>query len=370
MQRVAANRNPAVDKFGAGKNGFTAGDPQAGVAATTPGAEWFDAVQEELANLVEGFGSALDPTKRDQIKTLILAALANKADKATTLAGYAIAIASQAQAEAGTSDSVPMTPLKVAQAIAALAPKQKQIQSITASVAANALTLTLNPTTLDFRGVPLNSGTVNNRSVPAAISLVVPAGATLGTVNGQSARLALLAIDNAGAVELAVANLAGGVNLDETTLISTTAISAAAASASTIYSATARASVPFRVVGFIDITEAAAGTWATAPSTIQGQGGMSLASLSSLGYGQSWQNMTASRAVGTTYYNTTGRPIALAVLCGQLGATVSMTINGVSVPVCYAYASSSERPFGIIIPAFASYSLNSGPAISSWYELR
>ncbi|MBN3004525.1 hypothetical protein JW897_12340 [Chromobacterium alkanivorans] len=79
MQRVANNRNPAVDKFGAGKNGFTAGDPQAGVPATTPGYEWFDAVQEELVNLVEGFGGALDPTKRDQVKTLVLAALALRA---------------------------------------------------------------------------------------------------------------------------------------------------------------------------------------------------------------------------------------------------------------------------------------------------
>lgn len=271
--------------------------------------------------------------------TNVLEADGGKADKATTLAGY------------GITDA-------------------KQIQSIAASVAANALTLTINPTSLDFRANALSSGTVNTRSVAAAVSLVVPAGATLGTISGQSARLVLLAIDNAGTVELAVANLSGGVNLDETTLISTTAISAAATSASTIYSATARANVPFRVVGFIDITEAAAGTWATAPTTIQGIGGQALAALSSLGYGQTWQNMTSSRAVGTTYYNTTGRPIYLAVLCTQVGATISMTINGVSVPVSFGYASSSERPFGVVIPAFASYSLNSGPGIYSWYELR
>lgn len=83
MQRVASNRNPAVDKFGAGKNGFTAGDPQTGVPATTPGYEWFDAVQEELVNLVEGLGGALDPTKRDQVKTLVLTALALKAPLAS-----------------------------------------------------------------------------------------------------------------------------------------------------------------------------------------------------------------------------------------------------------------------------------------------
>lgn len=43
---------------------------------------------------------------------------ANKADKATTLAGYTIAIASQVDAEGGTDNALPMTPLRVFQAIA------------------------------------------------------------------------------------------------------------------------------------------------------------------------------------------------------------------------------------------------------------
>ena len=34
---------------------------------------------------------------------------------------------------------------------------------------------------------------------------------------------------------------------------------------------------------------------------------------SSLGVGQTWQNMTASRVVGTTYTNTTGRPIQVSI---------------------------------------------------------
>lgn len=41
------------DKFGPGKPGFTEGDPQAGVEATVPGAEWFDNVQEDLMTLIE-----------------------------------------------------------------------------------------------------------------------------------------------------------------------------------------------------------------------------------------------------------------------------------------------------------------------------
>lgn len=153
----------------------------------------------------------------------------------------------------------------------------RDLQPITASVGSNALTITLNPTNLDFRSATLGSGTVNTRNVPAAISVVVSSGSTLGTANGVAARLAVLAIDNAGTVELAVVNMAGLASyLDESTLISTTAEGGAggADTAGTIYSTSARSNVAFRVVGYIECTQATAGTWATAPSKIQGAGGL------------------------------------------------------------------------------------------------
>jgi len=351
--------------------------PTAAAGTNTTQAASTAFVQAAIAALVAASPAALDTLNElaaalgndPNFATTMTNALAGKAAKATTLAGYSITIATQAQAEAGVDDTAPMTPLKVAQAIAAFAPKQKQIQSIAAVVAANALTLTLNPTSLDFRANALTSGAVNTRSVGAAISLVVPSGATLGTVNGQAARLALLAIDNAGTVELAVANLAGGVNLDETSLISTVAISAAATSASAIYSTTARASVPFRVVGFIDITEAAAGTWATAPATIQGQGGQALAALMSIGYGQTLQNVAASRALGTTYYNTTGRPIFVYVAVNGSTSAATATVNGIGLPIWIPNVSSSNQG-SFIVPPGGSYVVNGGSQIGAWIELR
>lgn len=149
-----------------------------------------------------------------------------------------------------------------------------KIQPITASVAANALTLTLNPTTLDFRSATLGSGAVNTRTIASAISVVVPDTATLGTVSGVTLlhRLAVLAIDNAGTVELAVANISSGMWLDEAALISTTILNTSSDSAGVAYSTTARSNVPFRIVGFIDIGAATAGTWATAPTLVQGAG--------------------------------------------------------------------------------------------------
>jgi len=146
-----------------------------------------------------------------------------------------------------------------------------KIEPVTASVASNALTVTLNPTTLDFRSSTLGSGTVNTRNIATAISAVVPSGATLGTTNATLSKVMLLAIYNAGTVELAVCN--GSLSLDESTLISTTVLDSASNSASVIYSAAARTNVPFRIVGYVESTQATAGTWATSPSKIQGIGG-------------------------------------------------------------------------------------------------
>ena len=151
----------------------------------------------------------------------------------------------------------------------------RALQPIAAAVAGNALTITLNPTALEFRHPTLSNGTVNTRVVGAPITLTVSSGSTLGTVSGRLAALAVVAIDNAGTVELAVANLAGTVVLDEGALFSTTAEGGAGAadSANVLYSSTARSNVPMRVVGYIVATQAVAGTWATAPSVVQGAGG-------------------------------------------------------------------------------------------------
>ena len=55
------------DKFGAGKNGFTRGNPQTGTPATDLDDDYFDTLQEELASVVEAAGIALDKTKRNQL---------------------------------------------------------------------------------------------------------------------------------------------------------------------------------------------------------------------------------------------------------------------------------------------------------------
>ena len=254
-------------------------------------------------------------------------------------------------------------------------PSEAGIQSITATVAANALTVTLNPTTLDFRSSTLTSGTVVSRVIPSAISVVVSSGSTLGTVSAIQSQIVVLALDNAGTVELAVVNISGGNNLTETNLISTTAEGGAGAadSASTIYSTTARSNVAYRVVGYIQSTQTTAGTWATTPSTIQGQGGQALNAMSSIGYGQTWQDVTSSRVAGTNYYNTTGKPIAVVVAFTSTStASARIATNGNVI-----VGSGASSPFVIsvtgVITAGSQYSayVDSGtPTIANWVELR
>jgi hypothetical protein len=247
-------------------------------------------------------------------------------------------------------------------------PPESGIQPITATVATNALTVTLNPTTLNFRSATLASGTVVSRRIASAISVVVSSGSTLGTTSAAQSRIVVLAIDNAGTVELAVVNIAGGNDLTETGLITTTAEGGAGAadSASVIYSTTARTNVAYRVVGYVESTQATAGTWVTTPSTIQGYGGQALASMSSLGYGQTWQAVT--RTAGVTYYNTTGKPIELFMVSSN--ANITVTIGGTALTVFGVGAATPTVPSSFIIPVDVAYSYTSTGANATAHELR
>jgi hypothetical protein len=248
------------------------------------------------------------------------------------------------------------------------------LKDIDASVASNALTITINPTTLDFRSTTLTDGTPTRVTLSSPVTVTFPNGATGGTINGQSARFAVLAINSAGTIEAAAVNLAGGNQLDETNLITTTTIGTGADSNNVIYSTTGRTNVAYRVVGFIDITEANAGVWATAPTLVQPTGGQALAALSSLGYGQTWQDVKASRAFSTTYYNTTGKPISVSIYgTGTANAAISLTIGGLVISSSQAYTGTAIVSVNGIVPPGGSYSAAQAGGtitVTVWGELR
>lgn len=256
--------------------------------------------------------------------------------------------------------------------------------TLTASVAGNALTVAVktkagtdpsatDPVLVVFRNATITDGTYSVVSITAATSLTVSSGSTLGTFNAQSARLAVLLINNAGTAELAINNLAGGASLDETGVISTTAEGGAGAadSATAVYSTTARANVAYRFVGLIDITEATAGTWATAPTKLTLVGAGQVLAMSSLGYGQTLSNPT--RALSTTYYNTSGRPrFVFLAAYSTAGANVfSVSINGAAgVGIGQTPAANNYGSCAFIVPPGASYAVTiASGVLGNWAEV-
>ena len=68
------------DKFGAGKNGFTRGNPQTGTPATDLDDDYFDMLQEELCAVVEESGEELDKEKHNQLLTALRALLLSRSN--------------------------------------------------------------------------------------------------------------------------------------------------------------------------------------------------------------------------------------------------------------------------------------------------
>lgn len=120
------------------------------------------------------------------------------------------------------------------------------------------------------------------------------------------------------------------------------------------------------------------------PTTISGTSGVTFPNsdvqgTGSIGVGQTWQDVSSSRSSGTTYTNSTGRPICVNVTgVGAATGSVSLEIavNGVVIARNTVYGSgSSYRPFvSAIVPSGSTYtvaSFGSGtPSIERWFELR
>ena len=89
MERITSSTR-LEDAYGANRDGFTEGTP--GVTPPTAlNASWFGNVQEEIARAVELLGGTLDGEDMEQLGTLLVAALAAKADGAASSTDNAIA---------------------------------------------------------------------------------------------------------------------------------------------------------------------------------------------------------------------------------------------------------------------------------------
>ncbi len=99
-----------------------------------------------------------------------------------------------------------------------------------------------------------------------------------------------------------------------------------------------------------------------------------------IGQGQTWQNLTSSRAWGTTYTNSTGKPIMFTCSGYASGVagdkTLAMYINGNNVLLNGSFGTTGTpyQSGTLIVPAGATYSANSVGGnyitLSLWWELR
>jgi hypothetical protein len=93
----------------------------------------------------------------------------------------------------------------------------------------------------------------------------------------------------------------------------------------------------------------------------------------SLGIGQTWQDVTGSRAVGTTYTNSTGNPIFLAISGNSGNGTGTFSINGsiiAQVGESLPFVGQSGINFNIVIPNGNTYLADGSWNVTYWWELR
>lgn len=102
----------------------------------------------------------------------------------------------------------------------------------------------------------------------------------------------------------------------------------------------------------------------------------SVGTIASLGDGQTWQALAGSRAIGTTYTNSTGKPIMVYIRCNinSVGNVVVLTINSA---VSNVGGNASANGYGStttgVVPPGQTYvvsAISGGGSISEWNELR
>lgn len=93
------------------------------------------------------------------------------------------------------------------------------------------------------------------------------------------------------------------------------------------------------------------------------------------GLGQTWQDVTGSRTLGTIYTNSTGKAIEVIVSVAQGTNTGNCTVTVAGVAIAtYAFnssfAGSETVPLTFSVPAGATYSVSANQFLSKWAELR
>ncbi len=105
--------------------------------------------------------------------------------------------------------------------------------------------------------------------------------------------------------------------------------------------------------------------------TINADGTVTGNIIAGLGVGQTWQNLSGSRSLGTTYYNTTGKPIQIEVNFNATSANAAASITVGGVVAASTTIASWNQCLTVCVPAGATYVASSASvALKYWAELR
>ena len=122
-------------------------------------------------------------------------------------------------------------------------------------------------------------------------------------------------------------------------------------------------------------TVAAAELTLTTPLPVA-SGGIGATSLNGINVGigvnQTWTNVLASRAVNTTYTNSTGKPIFVLITCSSGTTTITGTVDALTFNSGLGSgAYYNESTIYLIVPNGSTYKTNSfGAGSQTWFELR
>lgn len=157
---------------------------------------------------------------------------------------------------------------------------------INATVATNALTISLvgnngsnasatNPILIPFRDVTIGNGDPQIVSLQSALSFTIASTNTMGCANAVACRLWVVAINNGGTTALCAFNALTRATLsiaalNEGILWTSQSGTSGGSSAGLLYCGTSAVTAKaIRILGYLELTETVAGTWATLPTFIQ-----------------------------------------------------------------------------------------------------
>jgi len=129
----------------------------------------------------------------------------------------------------------------------------------------------------------------------------------------------------------------------------------------------------------VDTIEPQSGTTLTlgaSGDTVTLAAGASQSGFPLLGVGQSWTNVAASRAAGTTYTNSTGKPISVAIIVSPIvGAATSvyLSVDGLRIQQHTDTDNGYQVSLQAIVPNGSTYLYTQQSTVSPinyWHELR